>query len=232
MWRIKSATLLVIVFFCFDCSQSKEDAILEKHVKSLGEIESVNCIIAKAACEGPDGKYSTLTESTMSQPYLFFEQEYADKSPLMVLVQNYGEGYGLDSAYDNAGHISTAMIGVVKAHEFHKLIIELEDRYSDFQYSQDTTYFELESVELLATDPLGFPVKFYFDKSKGRINGFTMRNPYKKSELIQVYFSEWYENEGVNIFDKVEILQGSKARYEFNYETVVFNDPTFKKKSL
>jgi hypothetical protein len=232
MWRIKTTILLVLGMVSLRCSPSKEQAILNKHKQSLGDIAKIHCIIAKAACDGPEGKYSTLTESAMDQPYLFFEQEYTYKSPFTALVNSYDEGYGLDSTYQNAGHISTAMIGVVKVHEFHKLIIALDQRYSDFKFTKDTSYFSLQSSEILANDPLGLPVKLYFDKKEGHLNGFTQRNPYKKSELIQIYFSDWYTHQGGTLFDKVEIHQGKKGKYSFNYETVVFNDPTFKKKKI
>jgi len=75
-------------------------------------------------------------------------------------------------------------------------------------------------------------VTMFFDQEHGRLNGFTQINPYKKSELIQIFFSDWYDHEGVSVFDKVVVLQGNKAKYSFDYNTILFNDPTFQKKTI
>lgn len=221
---------LTLILALSGCSPSASD-IVESHLKAVGKTDFIETISTKASCKGPEGRYTTSTQSRFDTAYLFFAQEYSYKSPFYALVYSMEKAFGLDSLLTNKGALSKPIIGVMKAHEFHELMMQPLDRFTIEDRAPDTLYFEEECRRLLAKDRLELPVTLYFNKQTNLMAGFTQVNPYKKSELIQIHFEDWLEMDGVKVFDKVSILQGEDTRFSFDFEFILFNDPDFKELS-
>lgn len=222
-----------LVMFATGCSQmTPEEQIIHNHYSKIGATETVRSLVTQADCYGPDGKYTTLTESNFNADYLFFEQVYEYRNSFCALIREYDEGFGLDSTYKNAGALSEAVIGVLKAHEFHELMLQVDHRFTELEQKNDTLFFGVDCIRIKAYDPLSLTSSLFFNKQTQRMEGFTQVNPYEKDELIQVHFEDWYEQDGLWLFDKLTILQGSKATYKFDYNLVEINSPTFKTRNI
>ncbi len=224
---MKNSAFLIIMLMVVGCSPSATD-IIENHLKAIGKTDFIKTISTKATCKGPEGRYTTSTQSRSDTDYLFFAQDYTYKSPFYALVFSMEKAFGLDSTMTNKGPLSKPIIGVMKAHEFHELMMQPLDRFSIEDKQPDTLYFEEECRRVIAKDRLDLPVTLFFNKQTNLLVGFTQVNPYKKSELIQIHFEDWLEMDGVKVFDKVSILQGENARFSFDFEFILFNDPDFK----
>ncbi|WP_421871475.1 hypothetical protein [Marinoscillum sp.] len=219
----------LIVFIAFGCGNSAEH-VLNKHYQSLGDISEVTNIVAKADCTGPDGTYQTITKSSTQDDYLLFLQKYDYKpNPFYALIKTKEKGYGLDSSLTAQGPLSNAVIAVLKAHEFHEMMMQPDQRYFGLKQLEDTSFFDQRCHQLIGSDHLGLPVRLFFDKKTNLMAGIAQANPYKKGEIICVHFEDWQYSNEFPIFNRVNIWQGKKDHYVLDYKKIVFNHPEFEK---
>lgn len=229
--RTWSSFLLILLIIC--CSQQKDKAaqVIKKHQKAIGETDHIKSIATTASCSGPEGSYTTITESSFKDDYLLFKQDYAyEKSPFYAAIYSKKEGYGLDTALVSQGPLSEAIIAVLKAHEFHELMLQVDKRYYRPRSGEDTTYFKAPCKFVKAMDHLGYPVRLYFNKRTKRMEGFAQINPYNKGELIQVHFENWKKSDdGLWLFTSITILQGPKQKFKFDYTDIAINPTSFRR---
>lgn len=228
MWCFKKlSTGFAGLIFLVACDPSAQDT-LSRHQQQVGDLSAIENLTTRAECKGPDGGYVTQTASDFRSDYLLFQQSYSYRSnPFNAVIYSKEDGIGLDSLLQPKGSLSKPVIGVLRAHEFHELMLQPESRFQNWEEASDTLFFEVKCRRLKARDPLDLPVSLYFNSKTGLMEGFAQVNPYKKSELIQIHFFDWEEQSGVMMFDKLTILQGTEARFSFDYQRIEFNSPDF-----
>jgi len=208
---------------------SRLERIINKHHKAVGKTAKIENLRTKADCVGPAGNYITSTNSSFTDDYVLFEQDYDYKSSFKAAIYSFDEGYGLDTNSVSQGPLSPTIIAVLKAHEFHEVMMQPEKRYDEMRLLEDTVFFDQKCRQIRASDHLGLPVRLYFDKKNHLMAGFSQVNPYKKGEVISIHFSEWEKKDRIKVFKKLEIRQGKKDRYLFDYQEVSWNNPDFEK---
>lgn len=226
-------TILPLLLLC--CCQTKTvDEILSNHYDRTGKTSaSYGTLTTKANCQGPDGAYITRTESSLTDDYLLFRQDYHFKpNPFYAVVYSKKEGYGLDSTLADRGTLSEPVIAVLKAHEFHELMLQVGDRYSNMEKGEDTLFFEVSCHQIEAVDHLDYPVKLYFNRKSRLMEGMSQANPYRKGEIIRVHFENWEKQQELRLFKNVTIHQGKDQQYMFEYQEISFDDPAFVKLQL
>lgn len=224
--------IILISIGLFSCSESADD-VLHKHHQALGDISTIENIITKADCQGPDGSYKTTTKSSFTDDYLLFLQDYDYKpNPFYALIKTKEKGFGLDTNFTNQGPLSNAIIAVLKAHEFHEMMLQPDQRYFDLKQLEDTVFFDQQCTQLIGSDHLGLPVRLYFDKKTHLMAGIAQANPYKKGEVICVHFEDWKFNNEVPLFNRVNIRQGKDDQYILDYNKIIFNHPEFEELKL
>lgn len=223
--------LLPVCLLIWSC-QTSEPAreVLKKHQKAIGDISQINTINTLAECTGPDGAYTTYTESSFQDDYLLFLQDYGYKpNPFYALILDKATGFGLDTSMTSRGPLSDPVVAVLKAHEFHEILLQPEDRYFNMSKLEDTVYFGQRCNQLIASDHLGLPVRLYFDKKTSLMAGFSQSNPYKKGEVISIHFKNWDKESSPVIFRNLVIHQGDSDHFRFDYQYVTWNHPDFEK---
>lgn len=225
---------LIPIVLLWSCDQSPEtQRLIDEHYQAVGDPSFIQNIITRADCVSPDGKYQTETQSSTKDNYLLFLQRYDFKpNPLYALILDWHKGQGLDTALVPQGALSNAVIAVLKAHEFHEMMLQVDSRFGQMTLLEDTTFFGQKCSQVITSDQLGLPVRVFFDKTTHLMAGFSEVNPYKKGEVIRVHFDDWVEQDGIKIFKKLQITQGKANDYTFDYKQVIFNDPSFKKIAL
>ena len=218
---------LLLLWSC----QTSEPAqkILDSHRETVGETSNIRSLTTLSNCIGPEGQYTTYTASSFTDDYVLFQQDYTYKpNPFYALILTKDEGYGLDENMVIQGPLSKPIIAVLKAHEFHEVMLQPESRYFNMRLLEDTTFFDQKCHQLIASDHLGLPVRLYFDQKSRLMAGISQVNPYKKGEIIQVHFEKWNKKNSPVIFKQLTILQGAET-YTFDYESVDFSTQAIEK---
>lgn len=222
----------ILVLVLWGCTDSANN-VIKLHHEALGDASDITSIIAKAECIGPDGDYKTITKSSTTDDYLLFLQDYQYKpNPFYALIENKKQGFGLDTNFRSQGPLSNAIIAVLKAHEFHEMMMQPELRYFDLKQLEDTIFYGQNCAQLIGSDHLGLPVRLFFDKDTHLMAGIAQANPYKKGEVISVHFDDWNYSNQIPLFNTVNIHQGKKDQYTIKYNKVIFNHPEFEKLEL
>ncbi len=227
---MKLTALLIPLILLLSCGeQTPAERIVNKHLKAVGKTNKIKTLETAAKCSGPDGNYITKTSSSFRSDYVLFQQDYSYKSAFYSVVYSKEKGFGLDSSYISQGPLSTTVIAVLKAHEFHEMMMQPQTRYFSMQLGGDTTFYGQKCQYIDAVDHLDLPVKLYFDSQTHLMAGISQANPFSKGEVISVHFLEWTNQNQIKLFTQLEIDQGKNDHYDFDYFEIEWNNPDFRK---
>ncbi|WP_422360676.1 hypothetical protein [Reichenbachiella sp.] len=171
-------------------------------------------ISSKARCKGPNREYHTTLHAT-KDGYFRFHQSYFDGNPDYDAVA-YSDSLGFTLAADSQSTlIEAAEISVGKGHSFHMIAYQPQVVFNH----SDEKYF----------DAIDNEVKVKFEPESNRVESFQITNPFNSIEKIDIYYSKWEDVQGFMFPMHVQIIQGGKDEYFFEFYEVKVNDPSFSK---
>lgn len=207
------------------------DEIIYGSLSAIGDEsdrEKLVSLVSLADCVSPNGKYTTETH-TASGGYSYFKQVYSYKpKPFEAVIQNKDYGYILS---DSLMALDKETISMIRSHEFHNIILEVDKRFHDFEKPEKPDSSFGKTYRINAKDELGNACSLFFDSALHLLNALDIKNPVNKNEIIKMKFSNWRKVQELLLPYHVEIDQVGKI-YTFNYTSIVFNSPAFKAKKI
>lgn len=189
-------------------------------------------VISIAECNGPKGPYKTEIHSDLNG-YTFFRQDFrGERESYLALVENQNLGYSTNSEFETVDTLSNEVIVMLKSHEFHKMQVKPELFFRNLKFQKDTIYLNKEVEKYLANDMLANSVQLFYDRHAELILGIKMWNPFNLKEEIEIQYKAWQEQDIGKVAKVVEIIQGGKDIYRFNFSEVKINSANFEKKKL
>lgn len=178
------------------------------------ETNALYSISSKAQCKGPTRDYHTELHATVDGYTRFHQTYFDDVSDYDAII--YDDTLGFTLANDTIQRWTDATeISIGKSHSFHMIAFNPK---LVFSYSNGK-YF----------DTIGNEVEFTFDQVLGQVKNFQLTNPLNNDEKIEIFFSKWESVQDTELPMQVQIIQGGKDEYFFEFYEVKINDPALSK---
>ncbi len=188
-------------------------------------------LVSVAHCTGPERDYTTVVHST-KDGYTYFRQDYdVPEDTFEAVIINGEEGYSLQ---DNQvkDTLSKASIEIIRGHEFHKIQMFPDQYFTDIMYQCEEQFQDQLCEKFTGVDLLSNQVNIFYNRKEKLLKGFTMLNPGDTTERIEIIYTQWMDSPMGKIAQNVEIIQGGKDVYTFDFKEVEFNVKDFTKKLL
>ncbi|MBK7372774.1 MAG: hypothetical protein IPJ09_15300 [Saprospiraceae bacterium] len=229
---------LIILILCCSCvnptnreevnDKSAEDMV-EASLNAVGNKsnrEKIMNLISMADCISPDGKYTTEIHTAV-EGYSFFKQVYSYKPETFeAVIEKKIKGY---SFFDSVRPLSREAVYSIRSHEFQNIVLELNERYHDFEVPTKGKIAATLVNQVKAKDELNHPCLLSFDHDTRLLTAIEIQNPDTLNEVLTIKFSNWKKIENLLMPYHVVIDQSGK-NYVFNFIKLQFNIPDFEYK--
>ncbi len=197
--------------------QSEMGSTILQNVKTflggLGNIEKVKNIQTQAACQFQEDKFSTLVFSGKSQSR--FEQTNARGTTILATTPTTSFQYNPESE-KLKNELDTITKQFIYGHELHWLALNPESRFHQPVFKNFSKFDNQDAFQIEFTDDLKRPVTFYYSFENYQPLGFkNYTGTLEQGETVSVYFKNWEEKDGLQIFKEAVFKQGE---FIFNYD--------------
>jgi len=229
--------LFIFILFCSCVTPTNKEALNDKSAEDMVEAslnavgnksnrEKIMNLISMADCISPDGKYTTEIHTAV-EGYSFFKQVYSYKPETFeAVIEKRIKGY---SFFDSVRPLSREAVYSIRSHEFQNIVLELNERYHDFEVPTKGKIAATLVNQVKAKDELNHPCLLSFDHDTRLLTAIEIQNPDTLNEVLTIKFSNWKKIENLLMPYLVTIDQSGKY-YVFNFIKLQFNSPDFKYK--
>jgi len=218
-----SLVCLILLSAASVFAQNNASEVIENSLQAIGgkkELAKVRSLQAFADCIGPNGKYTTEIYSAQNS-LLIFKQVLASGNIYIGQIN----GQTLWTKDEKSGDFSLADTRAAfawRSHDFQFLAMEIGERFRDFAFAGEENFDRKTALKLNAIDELGNAASVFFDKETKLMRGFTIQNPFEKSETIRTVFNEWKQIGALKLPSKVTATD-KKGDFVLNFREIVLN---------
>lgn len=211
------------------CQSTNNSSAVNKEIVLDARYLAFENLISKANCSGPGFEYTTEVHSTKDGYTLFKQVRKGEMEAYLAVIPNSKEGFVMNDAGAITDTLSRESVEVVRSHEFHKVHMQPEKYFNNLAYEADTLYLSKPCEWYSGIDILGNKVRLYYDRPNQLIIGLQMLNPHNKAESIEVNYKAWMDSEWGKMVKALEIIQGGKDVYLFDFIDIELNSTNFER---
>ena len=224
--------LLFYVFHgCISQSTQTAEQVIQTSLNAVGKIadrEKIQNMVSLADCISQNGKYTTEIHAARGG-YSYFKQVYSYKpAAFEAIIENKTNGYVFG---DSIKSLPPEAVYTIRSHEFHNMVLEVNQRFHDFEKPENIEADGMKAYKLKAKDELNNECTLFFDVKTGLLSALHFQNPADAKEIIIIIFSSWRKLQNLLLPQHVDIDQSGK-KYTFDFTKVIFNSPDFHYKNV
>ncbi|MEM7104485.1 MAG: nuclear transport factor 2 family protein [Bacteroidota bacterium] len=227
--KLPLVLILIGAMLFAGCTNPSENLLANKSINLQPGYQNVKTLITKAKCTGPNGDYSTTVHSTLDG-YTIFHQERVEREDFQVVLINHETGFQVGDDEVIGAPIQKVVADIAKGHEYHKISMFPRTYFSDLNFSKTTDFEGIECKLFSGIDPSGNPGSLFIDTNTQTVKGFEIRNPFDTIQVIKTVYKTWQTSDYGQLVKTLEIIQGGRDTFTFDFEETSINSPDFERK--
>lgn len=213
------------VFLVLSCNApvNQEHSGLGKILELDERYAAIESMVSKANCFGRGNSFQTEVHSTKVDS-LYFKQVYSDRDDITeIFLNNRNNGFSIDREKGKKDTLQAAVLSMIRGHEFHKISIRPEEYF--YRLAAHNSATESDSIRKFSgIDELNLPVTISVDTRKKRIIDYEIHNPFDSSETIRMRYSNWENTDYGFLARSLEIIQGEKDTFNYDFTELMINE--------
>jgi hypothetical protein len=195
---------------------------------ALGGYEAIarlENLLVETDCSGPDGEFRTRIFSSRPDRVYFRQTSQRDT----VEIWSTPDSTWTLTANGIAEPVPAAARAIVRGHEFHLLLFELERRFHEIAVSESST----DSVRLTMRDEFEQPAELILDATTWLPRQLTV-NPDGAEGAVRIRFADWRHEGELLYFHALRLWEGSSRVFDYRYSSIrpnVVDGPDFRRTS-
>lgn len=191
--------------------------LIDRMIAALGGREAIaelRSLSVTADCSGPGGAFRTRVDS-LRPDAVYLLQRAGDRSTEVWSTATATWTRSAEGAIEPAPGARSFLRG----HEFHLLILELEERFSDHRLGETVRVDGRECRRIEMTDDGGRPASLCVDESGGLPLELEM-SPEGARDTLRIRLDDWRQIEGIRYFHSFLLTEGPDRTFTYRYETI------------
>lgn len=187
-------------------------------VASRQSRSAIQSLTATAEGTGPDGAFETTVTSIRPHTVYFRQATGRGITEIWSTAErtwggNAGEEYEL---------LTSQVRDFVRGHEFHLMVIDMKERFSDFEMIGPEKSGDADCFRISMKDAAGAEAAVCV-RSDNWLPAEMQLNPGSAAGPVRIVFDDWRETDGLNVFHALELTEDPDRVFSYQYVDISIN---------
>jgi hypothetical protein len=206
---------------CADGEALSVDRVLDSMESAVASGRSRNAIqslTATAECTGPDGAFETTVTSIRPDTVYFRRASARGITEIWSTAERTWGG----TAGEEYESLTPQVRDFVRGHEFHLMVIDVKDRFSDFELVGPEKAEDADCLRISMKDEAGADASVCV-RTDNWLPAEMQLNPDGSAGPVRIVFDDWRVSDGLNLFHAIELTEDPDLVFSYEYVDISVN---------
>jgi hypothetical protein len=206
---------------CAEGETLSADQVLDSMISAVASERSRNAIqslTTTAECKGPDGDFETTVTSIRPDTVYFRQASGRGITEIWSTAERTWGG----AAGEEYESLTPQVRDFVRGHEFHLMVIDVKDRFSDFELVGPEKVEGTDCLRISMKDEAGADASVCV-RTDNWLPAEMHLNPGGAAGPVRIVFDDWRMSDGLNAFHAIELTEGPDRVFSYEYVDVSVN---------
>lgn len=179
---------------------------------------SIQSLTATAECTGPDGAFETTVTSIRPDTVYFRQASERGVTEIWSTAERTWGG----AAGEEYELLTSQVRDFVRGHEFHLMVIDMNERFSDFKMIGLEKSGDADCFRISMKDSAGADASVCV-RSDNWLPAEMELNPGSAAASMRIVFDDWRKAGGLNAFHSLELTEQPDRVFSYRYVDVSIN---------
>ena len=222
--RLKFVVLAMLLTTGSGCAEGETlsaDQVLDSMITAVASRPSrsaIQSLTATAECMGPDGAFDTTVTSIRPDTVYFRQASERGITEIWSTAERTWGG-NVGEEYES---LTSQVRDFVRGHEFHLMIIDIKDRFSEFELVGREKMGDTDCLRISMKDAADADASVCV-RSDDWLPAEMQLNPGSAAGPIRIVFDDWRESQGLNLFHAIDLIEEPDRVFSYDYVDISVN---------
>jgi hypothetical protein len=206
---------------CAEGETLSADQVLDSMMSAVASERSrqaIQSLTATAECTGPDGAFETTVTSIRPDTVYFRQASGRGVTEIWSTAERTWGG----TAGEEYESLTPQVRDFVRGHEFHLMVIDVKQRFSDFELVGPETAGDADCLRISMKDEGGADASLCV-RTDNWLPAEMQLNPGSAAGPVRIVFDDWRMSGGLNIFHAIELTEEPDRVFSYDYVDISIN---------